>query len=156
MIAFDPASFRDPSGRLFRHDGAIFRTASAAALASLRARSSGHARRLEQQGLFVPITVVRSDEAGLSTPEIDEVLGVIDESAVKGPESGVQRKQVQPAQAVADVRASPIATNVAEEHGIDLSKVASSGVGGRVTRDDVRKFVGAKAPGSGATTSNRH
>ncbi len=66
MIAFDPASFRDPSGRLFRHDGAIFRTASAEALASLQAaRTSGLLDDLEQQGLFVPITIVRSEDAGL-------------------------------------------------------------------------------------------
>jgi len=70
MIAFDPASFRDPSGRLFRHDGAIFRTASPEALASLRAaRSSGLLDDLEQQGLFVPITIVQSEDAGLSSAD---------------------------------------------------------------------------------------
>ncbi len=37
MIGFDPASFRDPSGRLFRHGGAIYRTCSPQALATSRA-----------------------------------------------------------------------------------------------------------------------
>jgi hypothetical protein len=75
MIAFDPASFRDPSGRLFRHDGAIFRTASAEALASLQAaRSSGLLDALEQQGLFVPITIVRSEDAGLPAADAGEYV----------------------------------------------------------------------------------
>ena len=75
MIAFDPASFRDPSGRLFRHDGAIFRTASVEALANLRAaRSSGLLDDLEQQGLFVPITIVKSEDAGLSPADAGEFV----------------------------------------------------------------------------------
>src|SRR6188768_649107 len=75
MIAFDPASFRDPSGRLFRHDGAIFRTASPEALASLHAaRSSGLLDDLERQGLFVPITIVKSQEASLSTADVGEYV----------------------------------------------------------------------------------
>jgi 2-oxoglutarate dehydrogenase E2 component (dihydrolipoamide succinyltransferase) len=50
---------------------------------------------------------------------------------------------IQPNQpAAADVKATATAKKVAEEHGIDLSKVPGSGDGGRVTKDDVRKFVG--------------
>jgi SAM-dependent methyltransferase len=75
MIAFDPASFRDPSGRLFRHDGAIFRTASPEALARLHgARTTGLLDDLEQQGLFVPITIVRSEDAGLSPADAGEFV----------------------------------------------------------------------------------
>ena len=75
MIAFDPASFRDPSGRLFRHDGAIFRTASSEALTSLRAaRVTGLLDDLEQKGLFVPITIVRSEDAGLRPADAGEYV----------------------------------------------------------------------------------
>ena len=75
MIAFDPASFRDPSGRLFRHDDAIFRTASPEALANLRAaRTSGLLDDLEQQGLFVPITILKSEDAGLSPVDAGEFV----------------------------------------------------------------------------------
>ena len=35
------------------------------------------------------------------------------------------------------VRASPVARKLAEEHGIDLSQVTSTGPGGRITKDDV-------------------
>ena len=45
------------------------------------------------------------------------------------------------------VKATATAKKVAEEHGIDLSKVPGSGDGGRVTKDDVQKFV-ASGPAS--------
>ncbi len=61
MIGFDPASFRDPSGRLFRRGGAIYRTCSPDALTAYRdARSSGLLDALERQGLFVPSELVSS------------------------------------------------------------------------------------------------
>ena len=42
-----------------------------------------------------------------------------------------------PAPAARLVRASPVARKLAEERGIDLSQVAGTGPGGRITRDDV-------------------
>ena len=42
-----------------------------------------------------------------------------------------------PAPAARLVRASPVARKLAEEKGIDLSEVAGTGPGGRITRDDV-------------------
>src|SRR5438552_5558007 len=39
------------------------------------------------------------------------------------------------------VRATPVGRNVAQEHGLDLSKVPGSGAGGRVTKADVTSFL---------------
>ena len=88
--------------------------------------------------------------------KVGEVLGAIEpaSSGATG-KDGAQpaqpvANQVQPVQpiqpnqpAAADVKATATAKKVAEEHGIDLSKVPGSGDGGRVTKDDVRKFVGS-------------
>jgi SAM-dependent methyltransferase len=75
MIGFDPASFRDPSGRLFRHDGAIFRTCSAEALETLRhARNTGLLETLEHQGLIVPSELKPSRAEGLDASEVGEWL----------------------------------------------------------------------------------
>ncbi len=41
----------------------------------------------------------------------------------------------------ADVRATPVGRNVAQEHGLDLSKVPGSGASGRVTKADVTSFL---------------
>src|SRR5947208_1466290 len=40
-----------------------------------------------------------------------------------------------------DVRATPVGRNVAQEHGLDLSKVPGSGAGGRVTKADVTNYL---------------
>lgn len=66
MIGFDPASFRDPSGRLFRHGGIIYRTCSPVALTAYRdARASGLLDALESEGLFVPSDIVSSQREGI-------------------------------------------------------------------------------------------
>src|SRR5690348_9911074 len=39
------------------------------------------------------------------------------------------------------VRATPVVRNVAQEHGLDLSKVQGSGAGGRVMKADVTSYI---------------
>ena len=41
-----------------------------------------------------------------------------------------------------EVRASPVARKLAQERGIDLTLLAGTGPGGRITKDDVRGIVG--------------
>src|SRR6266481_3183045 len=48
------------------------------------------------------------------------------------------------------VRATPVGRNVAEEHGLDLSKVPGSGAGGRVMKADVTSYLE-----KGATSSQQ-
>jgi pyruvate dehydrogenase E2 component (dihydrolipoamide acetyltransferase) len=50
------------------------------------------------------------------------------------------------------IKASPIARKLAEERGIDLSRVPGTGPGGRITRDDVLNYKPAPAlPGASAS-----
>jgi SAM-dependent methyltransferase len=73
MTTFDPASFRDPSGRLFRHAGAIYRTCSPEALKSFEsARAAGLLKELTAAGLLVPSTLVESASEGLSPAEVGD------------------------------------------------------------------------------------
>ena len=46
-----------------------------------------------------------------------------------------------PTAPAAQTRLSPAVRRLAQEHSIDVSKVSGTGLGGRVTRDDVLKFV---------------
>src|SRR5437868_2998974 len=56
--------------------------------------------------------------------------------------SGRSAAAPAPSAAPADgVRASPVGRNVAQEHGIDVSKVPGSGSGGRVTKADVINYL---------------
>jgi 2-oxoglutarate dehydrogenase E2 component (dihydrolipoamide succinyltransferase) len=50
-----------------------------------------------------------------------------------------------------DVRATPLAKRTAEDMGVDLSKVAATGIGHRVREKDVIDFLQSKAPGVSAT-----
>src|SRR2546425_972587 len=58
--------------------------------------------------------------------------------------------KVAPTAEADGVRATPVGRNVAEEHGLDLSKVPGSGAGGRVMKADVTSFLE-----KGATSSQQ-
>ena len=51
----------------------------------------------------------------------------------------------------AEMRASPVARRLAEERGVDLSRIEGTGPGGRITKDDVLAF--APAPAEAAPVS---
>ena len=74
-------------------------------------------------------------------------LARLDESGAQSqaaPSQAAQQSQAAPsqvAQPAAEVRATPVGRNVAQEHGLDLSKVQGSGTGGRVTKADVNSYL---------------
>jgi SAM-dependent methyltransferase len=71
MIAFDPASFRDPSGRLFRQGGFVYRTCSPEALEALSvAVGNGLLRELIESGLLLQTDVLDSAAAGLPVESV--------------------------------------------------------------------------------------
>ncbi len=54
------------------------------------------------------------------------------------------------------VRSSPLVRRIAKEHGVDLGQVQGSGLGGRITKDDIQNFIaqhggGAAVPSRAAT-----
>lgn len=80
--------------------------------------------------------------------KIGELLGVIDESAAAiaaapaaSPAPAAPAAAAKPSAADA-TRATPTARNVAKEHDVKLEAVAGSGVGGRVTKQDVQQAIG--------------
>jgi 2-oxoglutarate dehydrogenase E2 component (dihydrolipoamide succinyltransferase) len=94
------------------------------------------------------------------TVRVGDVLGVLDGQA----EAGGTGTQPAAAQAVLAAPAapapqepapeappvSPVARRLAEEHGIDASRVAGSGPGGRVMKEDVLGLVEREAAGAAA------
>jgi 2-oxoglutarate dehydrogenase E2 component (dihydrolipoamide succinyltransferase) len=68
-----------------------------------------------------------------------DVLATIDDSARPAPAS-----PAAPPAPPADVdrpHASPVARRMAEEHGLDLTRVEGTGTSGRVTREDVERYL---------------
>jgi len=82
--------------------------------------------------------------------KVGEVLGVMEAGAATLPAAPSARSAPPPAPAPSaerreapsgPARATATARKVAEQHGVDLSKVAGSGDGGRITKEDVQKLV---------------
>jgi 2-oxoisovalerate dehydrogenase E2 component (dihydrolipoyl transacylase) len=51
------------------------------------------------------------------------------------------------------VRSSPLVRRLAEEHGIDLALVPGTGIGGRVSKNDILQFIAAPHPEAAATVA---
>jgi len=47
-------------------------------------------------------------------------------------------------------RSSPVVRKIAEEHGVDISQIEGTGIGGRVTKQDILSFVENRAAGAKA------
>ena len=42
---------------------------------------------------------------------------------------------------VGRARSSPLVRNIAREHGVNLDEISGTGLGGRVTKDDILDFI---------------
>ncbi len=62
-------------------------------------------------------------------------------------------KAPQPAATSAAVQATPVAVRMAQEKGIDLARIAPTGPGGRITKEDVESFL-RKAPSETKETAS--
>lgn len=100
----------------------------------------------------VPITTVIGYIAEANEP-ISEVGEGVPRTEMAPAKSKVQAKEKEPPAPgpitpevgpSERVKASPVAKRLAEEHGIDLSKVKGSGPGGRVTKEDVEAVLAGK------------
>ncbi len=81
--------------------------------------------------------------------KVGDVLGVIDETAEKPAASAQPAEPAQaPAQAAPEpakaVEATPVAKRIASENAVDLAQIAPGKPGGRVTKDDVERYVEAQ------------
>src|SRR5262247_2169918 len=54
------------------------------------------------------------------------------------------------AEAVGRARSSPLVRNIAREHGVDLDEIPGTGLGGRVTKDDILNFIERRKGGPAA------
>ncbi len=66
------------------------------------------------------------------------------ESVIEFPQGGREQEAEQ-------VRSSPLVRRIAKEHGVNLAQVPGTGLGGRITKDDILSFVEQHAGGTAAT-----
>jgi 2-oxoglutarate dehydrogenase E2 component (dihydrolipoamide succinyltransferase) len=100
-------------------------------------------------------TVAESDGAGAANGQATAEPAARPEGATDGAAGAVAAPRSTPAAPAAPVapsepaapdrpHASPVARRMADEHGLDLSQIAGSGTGGRVTREDVEQHLAAR------------
>lgn len=66
MIEFDPGSFKDQEGRVFVHNGRVFRTLSPDALVRMeQLENDGFLSRLAEKGILLASWLVSTDEIGM-------------------------------------------------------------------------------------------
>ena len=92
-----------------------------------------------------PIAIV--GEVGEELPEVvPEAAPLPDGGPTEAvPEAQPEVQEDGPPAPEREVRASPVARRLAEEKGIDLTKVAATGPGKRITRDDVLAYEASAA-----------
>src|SRR5215207_3293402 len=89
---------------------------------------------LVAEGEVVPVgtVLVVIGEDGAAPVEVEQ----------PGAEEAPAKEAAAPREPSAKVRATPLVRRVAQELGVDLTSLAGSGPGGRITEDDVRAAAG--------------
>src|SRR5437764_4413704 len=106
--------------------------------------------QLAKEGAVVTVggPLARLEEAG-SAASTATSPSPSPSTSTSTPTSTPTSTQAAKAAAEADgVRATPVGRNVAEEYGLDLSKVPGSGAGGRVMKADVTSYLEKRATSS--------
>jgi len=96
------------------------------------------------------------EKAIVGKPASDQLLPHLhqeDNQAVGPTETGALQPKVAPSQPTTKPKASPAAKKRAAELDVDLGQVEGTGPGGRVTREDVERYVGIKPPAESTATS---
>ncbi|HPO93718.1 MAG TPA: 2-oxoglutarate dehydrogenase complex dihydrolipoyllysine-residue succinyltransferase [Phycisphaerales bacterium] len=112
--------------------------------------------------------VVRASRATGERVKVGSIVGVIEESAGApasaapaapapkaagvAPPAPASNGKHAPDPAASDVRATPLAKKLAQEHGVNLGDIAGTGAGGRVREQDVLQAVQDRS-GKGAAVS---
>ncbi len=101
----------------------------------------------EQDGVLIAIT----HEAG-SDVAVGDILGEVDPSGTPSASPAPAKADAapapvsQPAPAPSSApTATPVARRVAEEAQVDINSVSASGVGGKVTKTDVQRYIDTRA-----------
>ena len=111
--------------------------------------------QLAKEGAVVTVggPLARVDEAGTASATAAPAKSkgkVQAEAQAPGAQTGIPPPAAASSADANGIRATPVGRNVAQEHGLDLSKVPGSGAGGRVMKADVTSFLE-----KGATSSQQ-
>jgi pyruvate dehydrogenase E2 component (dihydrolipoyllysine-residue acetyltransferase) len=107
----------------------------------------------ESEGTLLQILVAEGESAAIGTPIAR--IGSPSEAAGDGQPAApapAAAPSPPPASALAPrgprANASPIAKRLAQEHGVDLTRLEGTGQGGMITKEDVERAIGGDATGT--------
>jgi pyruvate dehydrogenase E2 component (dihydrolipoamide acetyltransferase) len=113
----------------------------------VEARSSGILRKiLAREGEDVPITktIAYLAEEGEPLPEATEALPKPTPTVAEVREAEAKIEGLPKTEVAVRVKASPLAKKIAEEKGVDLTIVTGTGPGGRITQEDVLRYLASR------------
>ncbi len=119
----------------------------------LEAEASGILSKITAQpGDEVPIgvTIAYILQPGEKAPEVETPVVVT--AKEEKPKAEAKAEAPQPARELKEIKASPLARNIAREHNVDIAQVSGTGPGGRITKEDVLKFVEEGGAAAAPTT----
>jgi 2-oxoisovalerate dehydrogenase E2 component (dihydrolipoyl transacylase) len=111
------------------------------------------ARIVAQEGETLPmgavIAEIDADEGEVAAAPLSpaDTLGSLVQGLAVGPTGAANVPQASPTAPPAGGRNSPAVRRLAEQHGVDLSQVRGTGIGGRVTRKDIESHIESGGPG---------
>jgi len=124
--------------RWFKSEGDAVKIGEA--LLELETEKANFEVAAEKQGIIKSILKKADDDV-----EVGEVLGVMEEGEVSNAEPAEVitekiEEQPQPKEEVPE-KITPVGRRLAEEFDVDLSKVEATGPSGRITKEDVERYI---------------
>ena len=108
----------------------------------LEAEASGILSKImAKEGDEVPVgtAIAFILQPGEKAPEVEIPVKV--KAKEKKPEVKAKAEAPQPVGESREIKASPLARNIAKEHNVDIAQVSGTGPGGRITKEDVLKYI---------------
>ncbi len=151
-------------GDKVQRDEPLFEISTDKVDAEIPAPASGILREIKvAEGTTVGVntvvgTIAADGEAAAATPSKAAPAAVASE---KKPEEKKEEKKSAPAPPLAaaptstsshkeeeegEARSSPLVRKIAREHGVSLSQITGSGLGGRITKQDIMAFIERQSP----------
>ncbi|RJS80151.1 2-oxo acid dehydrogenase subunit E2 [Candidatus Bathyarchaeota archaeon] len=111
----------------------------------VEARGSGILRKiLAREGEVVPVTKTIGYIAEEGEPLPEEAAPEAT-APTPTPTPKAEAPSVEKPKATVRIKASPLAKKIAKEKGVDLTQVTGTGPGGRITKEDVLRYLASKA-----------
>jgi 2-oxoglutarate dehydrogenase E2 component (dihydrolipoamide succinyltransferase) len=154
-------------GDKVQRDEPLFEISTDKVDAEIPAPASGILREIKvAEGTTVGVntvvgTIAADGEAAATAPAKPEPTPAAPE---KKPEDKKEEKKTAPAAAPAatsapaeeddEARSSPLVRKIAREHGVSLSQITGSGLGGRITKQDIMAFIDRQSPAQPAASQS--